>query len=61
MIKKGKTYGQNSKIIFFLKKHENSKKHACQNMVAVVTASSVNNDMSYQIVPKQISGKVKKV
>ena len=32
---------------FFLKKREipNLGKHACQNIVAMVTASSMNNDM----------------
>jgi len=28
------------------------EKHASQNMVAMVTASSMNNDMSYQIVSR---------
>ena len=30
----------------------NLENHVCQNMVAMVTESSVNNDMSYQIVPR---------
>ena len=30
----------------------NLEKYAGQNMVAMVTASSMNNDMSYQIVPR---------
>ena len=61
MIKKGKTYGQ--KVIFYTKNTRTFqiwKKIACQNMVAMETASSVNNNMSYQIVRRQISGKLKK-
>ena len=52
MINKGQIHCQ--KVVYFLKKHENSKfgKHACQNMVAMVTSSSVNNDMSDQIFPR---------
>ena len=38
----------------------NLEKHACQNMVAMVIASSVNNDMSYQIVSSKMLGKVEK-
>ena len=43
------------------------EKHACQNMVAMVTASYVNNDISYQIgdhadavmhVTRQLSSKI---
>ena len=36
----------------------NLEKPACQNVVAMVTASSVNNDMSYQIVSRSNLGKV---
>ena len=61
MINRAKSYCQ--KVIFFLgrkMKIPNRGKHACQNMVAMVTTSYVNNNLSYEIVPRYILGKFEK-
>jgi hypothetical protein len=48
--------------ILHLKTTENWKyeKHADKNMVTMETSRSLSNNMSYQIAPRQISGKVAK-
>ena len=51
MIKKGKFIARKLFSSWKNMKIQNLEKHACQNVVAMFTVSSVNNDMSYQIVP----------
>ena len=53
MITKGTSYCQ--KVIFSSLKNmniPNLEKRVCQNVVAVITASSVNSDMSYYFFPR---------